>query len=230
MISRPPHNVRNLIQPMTHIGKIARLPKPIRDELNQRLANGEPGDTLLAWLNALPEVQAVARQLWNGAVVTKQNLSQWRRGAHQDWLRAQDATDRLARLAETFTPADISALGGHAQALLTLHLAELSALPAEDPARRWTLLQPCLAELSRLRRDDLQVARHELNREQWAVKSERIAAEAQAEAARPPKRRERVLDLQPIGLADEDEVVEAAGEEEGAASGEPGTPHPMFGR
>ena len=34
-------------------GKIARLPRQIRDELNERLERSEPGPQLLAWLNAL---------------------------------------------------------------------------------------------------------------------------------------------------------------------------------
>jgi len=41
---------------MTRLGKIARLPRGIREELNRRLADGEVGRSLLEWLNALPEV------------------------------------------------------------------------------------------------------------------------------------------------------------------------------
>ena len=40
-------------------GKISRLPQIIRDELNQRLRDGELGNTLLLWLNSLPETQAL---------------------------------------------------------------------------------------------------------------------------------------------------------------------------
>ena len=43
----------------TRVGKIARLPHDIREQLNQRLFNGALGPELMNWLNALPEVQQV---------------------------------------------------------------------------------------------------------------------------------------------------------------------------
>jgi len=42
----------------TRIGKIGRLPRQVREELNRRLLEGEPGITLVDWLNGLPAVQA----------------------------------------------------------------------------------------------------------------------------------------------------------------------------
>ena len=44
---------------ITRNGKIARLPRAIRDELNCRLADGEIGGRLVDWLNGLPEVQKI---------------------------------------------------------------------------------------------------------------------------------------------------------------------------
>ncbi len=44
---------------MTHNGKIARLPLAVRQQLNQRLQNGELAQDLVSWLNRLPEVQAM---------------------------------------------------------------------------------------------------------------------------------------------------------------------------
>jgi len=38
---------------MTRTGKIARLPLSIRDQLNRRLLDNEPGPSLLGWLNSL---------------------------------------------------------------------------------------------------------------------------------------------------------------------------------
>jgi len=49
---------------MQRKGKIARLPRALRHELNRRLADNEDGGVTLNWLNALPEVKAVlARDL-----------------------------------------------------------------------------------------------------------------------------------------------------------------------
>jgi hypothetical protein len=70
---------------MSRNGKIARLPGTIRDELNQRLENGEEAPPLLAWLNGLPEVQRSLKDHFDGAPVSKQNLSEWRQGGFREW-------------------------------------------------------------------------------------------------------------------------------------------------
>ena len=41
---------------MTRNGKIARLPRQVRDQLNRRLRDGQKGNQLAAWLNSLPKV------------------------------------------------------------------------------------------------------------------------------------------------------------------------------
>ena len=70
---------------MTRNGKIARLPKEIREQLNQRLNDGRQGKELVVWLNSLPEVRAVLAALFEGKVINKQNLSQWRNGGFREW-------------------------------------------------------------------------------------------------------------------------------------------------
>src|ERR1035438_7957478 len=51
---------------MTRVGKIARLPREIREQLNHRLQDGEIGKRLVDWLNSLPEVKAVLAGEFNG--------------------------------------------------------------------------------------------------------------------------------------------------------------------
>ena len=59
--------------------KIARLPKAVREQLNQRLADGEQGETLLEWLHSLPEVLQVLMRDFEDRPILKQNLSRsWR--------------------------------------------------------------------------------------------------------------------------------------------------------
>ena len=70
---------------MTRRGKIARLPKNIRDQVNQRLDDGERGAPIVAWLNSLPEVQAILARDFDGKAITEQNLSEWRKGGYRDW-------------------------------------------------------------------------------------------------------------------------------------------------
>jgi hypothetical protein len=47
-------------------GKIANLPPEIRDELNYRINDGEPGNDLVDWLNSKPEVIKVIHERFDG--------------------------------------------------------------------------------------------------------------------------------------------------------------------
>jgi hypothetical protein len=76
---------------MTRNGKIARLPRGIRDELNRRLDNGETGVRLLEWLNGLPEVKQVLDRDFEGREINDQNLSDWKSGGFADWQGQQQA-------------------------------------------------------------------------------------------------------------------------------------------
>ena len=84
---------------LTRNGKIGRLPKAVREQLNRRLDNGGQGRQLLEWLNSLPEVQAVVAREFGGQPIRKQNLSKWRKGGYTDWLRQQEALDMARQLA-----------------------------------------------------------------------------------------------------------------------------------
>src|SRR5271157_1624622 len=74
-------------------GKIARLPAEIRRQLNGRLRDGEPGKRLVAWLNSLPEAQAVLQAHFGGSAVREQDLSRWRQGGYAAWLEQQEALE-----------------------------------------------------------------------------------------------------------------------------------------
>ncbi|MGA3267891.1 MAG: hypothetical protein ABSE16_13835 [Verrucomicrobiota bacterium] len=60
---------------MNRNGKIARLPGVIRDELNRRLQDGEPGKNLVQWLNGLPKVKKLLADQFAGRPIARQNLS-----------------------------------------------------------------------------------------------------------------------------------------------------------
>lgn len=72
-------------------GKIAHLPKPIREQLNRRLDNAERHDRILAWLNSLPEVQALIASDFDGVPISKQNLYQWTQHGFRLWQNRQNA-------------------------------------------------------------------------------------------------------------------------------------------
>lgn len=84
----------------TRNGKIARLPKAIRDRLNQQILDGVPGKDLVRWLNDMTEVVDILVQHFNATRVTEQNLSEWKQGGYQDWLKHQERRDWVRRLTE----------------------------------------------------------------------------------------------------------------------------------
>lgn len=70
-------------------GKIASLPRQIREQLNNRLDHGEDGPILLAWLNGLPEVKAVVAHKFGGWPINGMNLNRWREGKFRRWQDQQ---------------------------------------------------------------------------------------------------------------------------------------------
>jgi hypothetical protein len=92
-------------------GKIGRMPHAIRAEVCERLHNGETAGKILRWLNALPEVLRVLDEHFHEEPVTPQNVSEWRKGGYQDWLRKRDEIDRVKELA-TFSLKLGEAAGG----------------------------------------------------------------------------------------------------------------------
>ena len=82
-------------------GKIGRLPQAIQEQVNRRLENGEKARTLVAWLNALPEVQAMLAAEFAGQPVNEKNLSKWRKYGYKQWLWHQQA---LAMTQEMASP------------------------------------------------------------------------------------------------------------------------------
>lgn len=87
-------------------GKIGRLPFALRQELNRRMRDGQPDTVILEWLNGLAEARkAIAGAGYGGAktaraVVTPQNLSEYRGGRYQDWVAEEERVAGIQTLAE----------------------------------------------------------------------------------------------------------------------------------
>src|SRR5882672_9231689 len=64
-------------------GKVARLPKEARDRLNVMMQDGVPYREIIERLG--PE----------GSELNEQNLTNWRKGGHQDWLSDQERNQSL---------------------------------------------------------------------------------------------------------------------------------------
>jgi hypothetical protein len=169
---------------MTRNGKIARLPRQIREKLNRRLDDGEQGESLLEWLNELPEVKEVLKRQFGGVPINKQSLSQWRLGGYQDWLRHEESCEVVQQLAEQAgdlnAEADEQSVSEMIADFLSVELARaLRAMLAEaaDAKERWRQLQELLPQLSQLRRADHRAARLRIDQERWDLERERLEKE-----------------------------------------------------
>ena len=85
---------------MSRTGKIARLPKAIREQLNGRLQDGELGTDLVLWLNELPECQKLLAEKFGGRPISEQNLSEWKQGGYEEWARQEASRERVQALME----------------------------------------------------------------------------------------------------------------------------------
>jgi hypothetical protein len=150
---------------MTRNGKIARLPREIRNELNRRLFDAEPGPLILKWLNSLPEVQSLLHRHFDARDINLQNLSDWRNGGYRDWLAHEQSLSGLTEIAENaaqFSQAAGGRITDHfATILAARYAAEFTAWDggdAEDLRRRLRILHDISLDLFRLRRGDHQAA------------------------------------------------------------------------
>jgi hypothetical protein len=84
-------------------GKIARLPRQIRDQLNLRLDDGHEASEILPWLNDLPEVRQIIADHFDGVPISPQNLSAWRNGGFQEWLLHRQFLDSVAHTRENLS-------------------------------------------------------------------------------------------------------------------------------
>ena len=81
-------------------GKIGRCPPAIREEVCRRLYQGEPASKILPWLNTQEEVLRILDEYFHEEPVSPQNLSEWRGGGYQAWLKKRDRVVQIGVLAE----------------------------------------------------------------------------------------------------------------------------------
>jgi hypothetical protein len=161
----------------TRKGKIARLPHHIREQLNARLEDNEPGPAILDWLNSLKQTHEIIKQWFNNRPITGQNLSDWRQGGYEDWRRSQQAQ----RIAETLSEEgrDVAGAAGddrlseHLSVILSVELAvrareRLDEAPDKD--EKWKRLLEILRELDRLRRSDQRGLKMQIERQRSQLK------------------------------------------------------------
>ncbi len=160
---------------MTRTGKIARLPRDLRHQLNRRLQDGEPGTRLVEWLNSLPETQKLLAEDFGGREISEQNLSEWKQGGYQDWLARQETlacARELAGDAEELAEAADGSLADHLAVVLSARYAALvSGWDGEmnDAFRRKTrALRALCQDVVELRRGDHCAERLRLDLDRFA--------------------------------------------------------------
>ncbi len=182
----------------------------MRQELNRRLDEGEPGKKLVAWLNGLPEVQAIVAAEFGGKSIREQNLSEWKQGGYRDWQAQQEAMEIAGRLGE-----DAAEWTGEGRAPLTDTLAHFLVARYAVAARRiaetggregWRLLREMCSDIVELRKGDHSAERLQIEHERLKLeteKSEKQIREKFEELLQQPETKERLCGKRRGGLTAE---------------------------
>ena len=161
---------------MSRTGKIAWLPKAVREQLNRRIEDGEPGKRLAGWLNAQPEVRAVLAAEFGGRAINEQNLTEWKQGGHLDWLAQQEALAALRQIkddADELQPAGSEALTERLAVLAAARLAvALRRMPGGEAAEAGPKLRELCEDIAKLRQGDQRAMQLRLERERLELARE----------------------------------------------------------
>jgi hypothetical protein len=154
---------------MPATSKISRFSRPLREELNRRLDNGETNNCILLWINSIPEVQEICASHYNGAPIIKQNLLEWRKSGFAHWQLCQTALRFTQQTA--FDDLDEYALDKIAHNLTRALQIRYAALAASlpPPGKNYDTELKRLGELcsniTALRRNDLSAGRLTIEQE-----------------------------------------------------------------
>jgi hypothetical protein len=172
-------------------GKIARLPRRIRNKLSQRLDDGEGGEVLVEWLNGLPEVKKLCAEQFKSVAVSRQNLSEFKTGPHQEWVRgreacelAQNLTEQADDLGSATEEVNVSDALGRMLGVELARMARTLLAEAKDPQERWQRLKEVLGQVADLRREDHRWQHLQIYRERWEGEQERQVEEQQEKNAK----------------------------------------------
>ena len=156
--------------------KIGRLPRPLQIELNRRLQRNESSTPILAWLNPLPEVQAILQTEFAGTPINKQNLSEWRATGLAKWETRQEIISEILDVDADASELDTATQGRLADRLATVLAGRYARLlnqwdgeDTEVVTKKLRVLRSFTMDVSHLRRWDHSATRVRL--EEIRVKS-----------------------------------------------------------
>ena len=171
---------------MKTIGKITQPPDEIREQLNQKMQAGDKPASLLKWLNALPEVQALIAEKFDDHPITKQNLSEYKRHSFRNWQMREEAL-HFIKNAQADDSALQKAIGGQLSGILSrwtatryVSVAQAVSNGASDPDTELRRLSLMSSHVTALRRGDLVAERIKI--EQQRLEMERARKQEELEA------------------------------------------------
>ncbi len=155
---------------MTRKGKIARLPHPIREQVNRRLQDGEEGKSIAQWLNTLPEALAVIAAEFDRQPINENNVSNWKQGGYRDWEAAQPSIDAIQSVIErsdTIKQNTPEGLIAHMTNLVSGWMAEHMVAPdaARSAREQFAAVGEWLMRLTRMHRTEFHAQRLAIERE-----------------------------------------------------------------
>jgi hypothetical protein len=185
---------------MTRNGKIARLPLAIRQELNQRLLEGEPGNQLVVWLNGLPKVQAVLKDKFQGNPISEVNLSQWKNGGFPAWEAGEKMADNVSSIMDGTKALPAAAKGGLTDRMglmlaanMAMGMLRLESMP--EGLEKAKMLRELRIGLLALKRCEFVAERLEIERD----KHPKAARKKKARKLTPEENRERIRRILGLG-------------------------------
>jgi hypothetical protein len=181
--SRPSRDDIPINLPTARNGKIAKLPRPIRDQINRCFDSGQSAVSIADHLNKLPEVKAMLEAHFEGRPIKPQNLCEWKAGGYRDWQMRQELLLKQSELA-----ADAQEMGqianGMADSLYGMLMLEYAQLmkdrdkytPEEFEKKRKDL-SAWAQDVVRLRRCENQTRSVEVQEERLERDREKTAEE-----------------------------------------------------
>lgn len=157
-------------------GKVACLPFEIREQLNQRLLDGQRAPQILAWVNALPDATAVMQERFRSEPITPQNLSEWRNGGYQDWLDDREEVNRVrtsTEIAQRLLSAAGGSITGPAAAILGGKLLRVIETAADAEAAE------LVSSLASLQSAEAAAVRARTDQDRLAVQKRSVTLEEQ---------------------------------------------------
>jgi hypothetical protein len=140
--------------------QIARLPQPIREQINRRLQNGQAVNEIADWLNTSTEVKAVLEANFEAQEVDESDVASWQCGRYRVWAAQQDALEAACQAgadAAELSQAAGGQLADHLALCLTARIAVALRQPPDggnDPAGQLRWLSQLCADLVALRKGD----------------------------------------------------------------------------